>query len=338
MKDANQFSAKATMKDVAERAGVGLGTVSRVVNGFRVKDSTYEKVQTAIRELNYQPDEYARGLKTNRSNIVALIVPTIWHPFFSQFAYHVEKELQQHHYKLLICNADGDASNEIEYIEMLKKNKVDGIIGITYSDIDKYILSSLPFVSIDRHFSENVYYVTAENFVGGQIAAEQLLMRGSKQLAYIGGTNIYENKTVLRKAGFYDYAAKHGYSVATLDMPEPIDNLEGHIKTFIQENPELDGFFTVNDFMALHVMKVMQALGKSCPDDYQLIGFDGLKTAENQDYLLSTIAQPIDQMANAAVELLMTLIKGPEQPSSHRVVLPVHFREGGTTRKKVDQN
>ncbi len=70
MKDANQFSAKATMKDVAERAGVGLGTVSRVVNGFRVKDSTYEKVQTAIRELNYQPDEYARGLKTNRSNIV----------------------------------------------------------------------------------------------------------------------------------------------------------------------------------------------------------------------------------------------------------------------------
>ena len=72
MKDANQFSAKATMKDVAERAGVGLGTVSRVVNGFRVKDSTYEKVQTAIRELNYQPDEYARGLKTNRSNICLL--------------------------------------------------------------------------------------------------------------------------------------------------------------------------------------------------------------------------------------------------------------------------
>ena len=66
------------------------------------------------------------------------------------------------------------------------------------------------------------------------------------------------------------------------------------------------------------------------------IGFDGLKTAEGQDYLLSTIAQPIDQMAIAAVELLMTLIKGQVQPSSHRVILPVHFREGGTTRKKLD--
>ncbi|WP_454922417.1 LacI family DNA-binding transcriptional regulator [Abiotrophia defectiva] len=336
MKDANQFSAKATMKDVAERAGVGLGTVSRVVNGFRVKDSTYEKVQIAIRELNYQPDEYARGLKTNRSNIVALIVPTIWHPFFSQFAYHVEKELQQHHYKLLICNADGDASNEIEYIEMLKKNKVDGIIGITYSDIDKYILSSLPLVSIDRHFSENVYYVTSENYEGGQLAAKELLERGAKQLAYIGGTNIHENETVLRKAGFYDYSAKQGYNVAKLDMPEPIDDVEGRIRAFVEEHADLDGFFTVNDFMALHVMKVMQALGKSCPEDYQLIGFDGLKTAEGQDYLLSTIAQPIDQMAIAAVDLLMTLIKGQVQPSSHRVILPVHFREGGTTRKKLN--
>ena len=265
-----------------------------------------------------------------------MIVPTIWHPFFSQFAYHVEKELQQHHYKLLICNADGDASNEIEYIEMLKKNKVDGIIGITYSDIDKYILSSLPLVSIDRHFSENVYYVTSENYEGGQLAAKELLERGAKQLAYIGGTNIHENETVLRKAGFYDYAAKQGYNVAKLDMPEPIDDVEGRIRAFVEEHADLDGFFTVNDFMALHVMKDMQALGKSCPEDYQLIGFDGLKTAEGQDYLLSTIAQPIDQMAIAAVDLLMTLIQGQVQPSSHRVILPVHFREGGTTRKKLN--
>jgi len=77
-----------------------------------------------------------------------------------------------------------------------------------YSDIDKYILSSLPLVSIDRHFSENVYYVTSENYEGGQLAAKELLERGAKQLAYIGGTNIHENETVLRKAGFYDYAAK----------------------------------------------------------------------------------------------------------------------------------
>ena len=144
---------KATMKDVAELAGVGVGTVSRVVNGYRVKDSTYQKVQDAIQMLDYTPDEYARGLKTNRSNIVALIIPTIWHPFFSEFAYYVEKELLKKQYKLFICNADGDAVNEIEYIEMLEKNKVDGIVGITYTDSDRYISSRLPFVCLDRHMS-----------------------------------------------------------------------------------------------------------------------------------------------------------------------------------------
>ena len=117
-----------TMKDVAHLAGVGLGTVSRVVNGYNVKESTLKKVQDAIEELNYQPDEYARGLKTNRSNTIAIILPTIWHPFFSEFAYHVEKNLSKKNYKLFICNVESDASTEIEYIEMLKNNKVDGII------------------------------------------------------------------------------------------------------------------------------------------------------------------------------------------------------------------
>ncbi|CXH10774.1 sucrose operon repressor (scr operon regulatory protein) [Streptococcus pneumoniae] len=72
-------------------------------------------------------------MKKNRTETIALIIPSIWHPFFSEFAYHVEKELLKYNYKLFICNADSDSQNEIEYIEMLKQNKVDGIIGITYS-------------------------------------------------------------------------------------------------------------------------------------------------------------------------------------------------------------
>ena len=95
---------KATMKDVASLAGVGVGSVSRVINGVNVKETTKEKVLAAIKELDYTPDEYARGLKTNRTNTVALIIPTIWHPFFSEFAYYLEETLSQRNYKLLICN------------------------------------------------------------------------------------------------------------------------------------------------------------------------------------------------------------------------------------------
>ena len=100
---------------------------------------------------------------------------------------------------------------------------------------------------------------------------------------------------------------------------------------FILENPQIDGIFAVNDFMALSVMKVMQKLGKSAPKDYQIIGFDGLKSAIDQEYFLSSIKQATDLLAKSAVESLLSLIDGL-QPAS-RIVLPVTFEEGGTTRK-----
>ena len=129
----------ATMKDVAELAGVSLGTVSRVINKAQgIKPQTLEKVNAAIEKLNYIPDQYARGMKLNRTNTVALIVPTIWHPFFGEFAYHVEQELSRLDYKMLLCNSAGP-EKEAEYIKMLQQNKVDWIIAITYSSIEEFL-------------------------------------------------------------------------------------------------------------------------------------------------------------------------------------------------------
>ena len=322
---------KVTMKEVAALAGVGVGTVSRVINGVKVKDSTYQKVQAAIKELNYQPDEYARGLKTNRSNTIALLIPTIWHPFFSEFAYYTEKNLSKFDYRLYICNVEENTLNEIKYLEMLKSNKVDGIIGITYSDIDQYVSTNLPFVSIDRHFSEKIPYVTSDNFLGGQLAAQNLIERGAKHLAYIGGKNKFENETTNRKKGFYAYSEKEGFTVEKCDLLEPIEDLEGKLEKFFLNHPQIDGIFAVNDFMALTVMKVLKKLGKEAPKDYQIIGFDGLKSAIDQDYFLSTISQSTDLLAKSAVELLLNLINGISEEK--RVIVPVQFKEGGTTKK-----
>lgn len=324
---------KATMKDVASLAGVGVGSVSRVINGVKVKEATKEKVLAAIKELNYVPDEYARGLKTNRTNTVALIIPTIWHPFFSEFAYHVEDKLSKKNYKLLICNADGNPEKEKEYIEMVKQSKVDGIIGITYSDIDKYVSSNIPFVSIDRHFSEQISYVTADNFLGGQIAAQELIKRGCKNLAYIGGTSPYPNETNNRKEGFYSECRNYDVKVTSLVMPEPIDDLSEQLDKFLSENQKVDGVFTINDFMALDVIKAMTRLNRTAPDDYQIIGFDGIRIAEDKPNLLSTIVQPIEDMAVSSVETLLNIVLNQEE--AKREVLPVYFKENDTT-KKID--
>ena len=319
-----------TMKDVAALAGVGVGTVSRMINDVAVKASTRKKVEAAIKELNFEPDASARALKTKRSQTIALILPTIWHPFFSEFAYHVEESLSKHGYKLYLCNADGDPQKEYDYIQMVKQSKVDGIIGITYSDIDKFVSTNLPFVSIDRHFSEAVTYVTADNFIGGKLAAEELDKRGCQNLVYIGGINQYPNETTLRADGFEAYCKEHHIAFDSLKIPEPIADFATPIKAFFNQVKAFDGIFCVNDTMAIEVMAALKTLDKEVLRDYQLIGFDGTKMESSRDYMVSTIVQPKQEMAAAAVDLILKKVAGEQ--TENRVILPVTFVSAGTTK------
>lgn len=327
---------KVTMKEVAKLAGVGVGTVSRVLNDGSVKAATRQKVEAAIKELNYQPDFYARGLKLNRTNTIALILPSIWHPFFSEFAFHVENSLEQKNYKLYLCNSNNDAEKEREYIQMVMQNKVDGIIGITYSDIDEYVSSNLPFVSIDRSFTEDVIYVTADNIAGGKMAVEELLAHGATHLAYIGGYQETPNETKNRRKYFEKEAKIRGIEYSILDMLEPVTDLSIRLETFLEENPQIDGIFTINDSMATEVWKVLTKLGRNVPEEVQIIGFDGQRYREGEEYLVSTIAQPLQQMAEKAVELLLAVIKG--ETVSNRTVLPVYYVEGRTTKSTSEIN
>lgn len=320
---------KITMKDVAKLAGVGVGTVSRVLNDGSVKDSTRLKVEAAIKELDYRPNIYARGLKTNKTNTIALILPSVWHPFFSEFAFNVENSLEKKNYKLYLCNSNGNSDKEREYIEMVTQNKVDGIIGITYSDIDKYVSSHLPFVSIDRYFTEDIIYVTSDNGAGGRMAAKELLKRGCQHLAYIGGYQETPNETKNRRKYFEIECQSQKVDYHTLEMLEPIVDLTDILTKFLAEYDTVDGIFTINDGMAMEVWRILKQLGKRVPEDIQLIGFDGQRINEDEDYLVSTIAQPVKQMAETAVDLLLAVIEGQEV--ENRVVLPVTFKPSGTT-------
>lgn len=321
---------KATMKDVAKLAGVGVGTVSRVINGVRVKDSTLKKVNQSIQELGYEPDIYARGMKTNRSNTIALIVPTIWHPFFSEFGFHVEKELKALGYKIFLCNSTGDPAVEDEYIQMIKQNKVDGIIGITYTDIDKSVSSDIPFVSIDRHFTSKVTIVAADSKQGGEIAFNELNKRGCQHFAFVGTHQDKESETKNRRIYFEKSARRAGKKISILDFEEPIVDFENQVQKFFIDNPTIDGLFGINDFLAMDVMKELEKLGKRIPEDIQVIGFDGVKLSEEREYLMTTIRQPLETMAKVAVEQIMNAING--DPIDYKTIIPVTFIEGSTTK------
>ena len=324
----------ATMKDVAALAKVGVGTVSRVLNSSgSVKESTRRKVEAAMKELNYIPNAYARGLKMNKTNTVALIIPTIWHPFFSEFAYYVESNLAEHKYKMLLCNSDVSSDKELEYIQMVQENKVDGIIGITYSDLDNFVSSHLPFVTIDRHFKEETVCVTSDNFHAGQLAVEKLVEKGCHKLGYIGTHSRFPTETTKRRDGFEAQAEQMGVPYAIYDGEDPVMEFKQEIRTFFEKNPDVDGVFAHTDFIALDILEVLDELKRKVPEEVQIIGCDGIKMEAGRKQFLSTIRQPVDLMAKAAVEKIIQVIDG--EPVKTKITLPVHYLEGSTTKNEI---
>ena len=323
----------ATMKDVAALAKVGVGTVSRVLNSSgSVKESTRRKVEAAMKELNYIPNAYARGLKMNKTNTVALIIPTIWHPFFSEFAYYVESNLAEHKYKMLLCNSDVSSDKELEYIQMVQENKVDGIIGITYSDLDNFVSSHLPFVTIDRHFKEETVCVTSDNFHAGQLAVEKLVEKGCHKLGYIGTHSRFPTETTKRRDGFKAKAEQMGMPYAIYDGEDPVIEFKQEIRNFFEENPDVDGIFAHTDFIALDILEILEEMKRKVPEEMQIIGCDGIKMESGRRQIVSTIRQPVDLMAKAAVEKIIQVIDGESVRT--KITLPVHYVEGPTTKNK----
>lgn len=324
----------ATIKDVAKKAGVSVGSVSRFINNFEVKPKTKLAIEEAIKELNYEPNIYARGFKVNKTNTVALIIPTVWNPFFAELTFNIEKSLRDYGIKMILCNSQDDYEIEIEYITMAKQNKVDGIIAITYSDVDKYIHSNMPIISIDRYFSEEITYVTSDNFEGGRMAAYELIKSGCKSISFIGLGSKIDNATRNRKKGFVNYCEENNISYKICDSIEGKQKFANILDKFLYENFEeekkIDGIFTVTDEYAFEVIEKLNKLNIDVPDDVQVIGYDGIKSHRNDTIKISTIRQPIESIANESVKALINIINNKEMEKE--IVLPVRFVKGFTTK------
>lgn len=324
----------ATIKDVAKRAGVSVGSVSNFINNMEVKPKTKFLIEEAIKELKYEPNVYARGFKLNKTNTIALIIPSIWHPFFSEMVYNIEKSLRKYEMKMILCNTEDNYENEVQYIKMAKQNKVDGIIAITYSDIDKYISSNIPIISIDRYFSDNITYVSSDNFNGGKIAAYELVKSGCKNLAFIGSGSKIDNATRKRKQGFISYCEENNISYKLCDELGKTKNFSSILDDFLSENfkctKKIDGIFTITDDYAFQVIEKLEKLNIEVPNDVQVIGYDGSKSCAKDSIKISTIRQPVDMIAEEAVEYLIKLIDKKE--IQKEIILPVKFVKGYTTK------
>nr|WP_263326311.1 LacI family DNA-binding transcriptional regulator [Neobacillus sp. Marseille-Q6967] len=322
-----------SIKDVAELAGVGVGTVSRVINNHpTVKLETREKVNAAIKQLNYIPNEVARNFKMQKSTMVALLLPSIWHPFFSELAYYIEDELDREGYKLMLCNSGGRPDKELYYFDMLNQNKVAGIIGITYNDIEDSVSTDIPIISIDRHFGKKITCVTSDNYNGGRIALRELVNAGTKKAAYLATYSNAYSEVELRKKGFIDEAEAQGIKYMIYEELDTVFDDDRYFENFFQrkEHQDVDGIFANTDLLAAKYIDKAKQYGLRVPEDVKVIGYDGIQDNKLFHPILSTIRQPVEKMARTSVKLLIRKIEG-ETLDQEIFRIPVVYREGETT-------
>ena len=324
-------STQPTMKDVAREAGVALGTVSRVFNGYPVGEEYRERVEAAAAKLNYRVNNYARGLKTNRTCCVGLLMPSLRHPFFAALIDELTASLAQRGYlsNVMITNFDPDA--EKKSFTLVEQNKVDGIIALTYRP-DVVVESAVPVVTIDRQFHPDIPCVSSDNFRGGQMAAEKLMELGCRKLLFLRIGPEIQSEADRRGPGFEEACRRIGMDYEMLLVND--DETEAPIYRFLKEHLhgsrfEFDGIFCNTDGLARRVINYLEKNGIRVPDDVQIIGYDGIINFATGFYVCSTIVQPLRRMAETAVDLLLS----PELPAGETVFrLPVTYVSGGTTK------
>ncbi|RHW43565.1 LacI family transcriptional regulator [Neobacillus notoginsengisoli] len=323
----------ATIKQVAKLAGVSVATVSRVLNdsGY-VQADTRKKVEEAIKQLDFIPNEVARSLFKKESRLVGLLLPDITNPFFPELARGIEDELQKEGYYLLFGNSDEKLEKELNYIQTFVKNNVVGLISATnLADKSNYEHLSLPIVFLDRG-PECEYSVFSDGKEGGRIAARELIKRGSEKITVLKGPS-HVLPAQERFQGTIEVLGQSNVDFQVISTTSfSFLEAKAWAKEIFEKYPDTDGIIASNDITASAILHEALQQGKAIPDELQIIGYDDIQQSSLLFPSLSTIRQPIYEMGKEAARVLISLIKG-EMIEQSQIKLAVSFVDRNTTRK-----
>lgn len=324
----------AGIKDVAKRACVGVGTVSRMLNnsGY-VAEETREKIENAMRELNYTPNELARNLYHKRTGIIAVLVPNVSNPFFAEFVDYVEAQLYKAGFKMMLCNTVKASNAELEYLDMLNRHIVDGVItGVHSLDVEEYRKIHKPIVALDRYLGEHIPVVAVDHKEGGRLAAETLIENGCKKILHFKGSTAVESPYHERHYEFDRIMEKNHIETYSYELEwNRFDSEYYHeaVEDVFSKEIGFDGVFAV-DWLAIECMNETIRRHRKVPRDVKFVAYDGTFITKIVEPKMTAVVQPIEGLARESVRLLMDLISGKEYKNK-QVLLGVQLRKGNTT-------
>lgn len=298
-----------TIKDVARMAGVTPTTVSRVLNnrGY-LSQETKQKVMQAMEELKYKPNAIARSLFAKKSGILGLILPALRHPFFAELASAIEYYAHLNSYKVLICDSNHDAAREKEFVDLLKSNQMDALImGSHTLDVKEFAGLEYPIITFDR-IIDGFPFVSSDNEQGGRLAAEILLESGCRHVAHICGNLGLDLLSNHRSKSFLQTMREHGLDPIVVQTGTNVfdfNHYEEMIYPLLRDHPKLDGVFATSDLLAAYVIRASHEMKIDIPHDLKLVGYDDVSLSTLLVPQLTTIHQPVAEMAERAIQLAL---------------------------------
>ena len=315
------------MRDVAERAGVSVTTVSHVINNTRpVSDELRRRVLSSMDELGYQPNRLARSLRRGQTHTIGMIIPDSANPFFAEMARGVEDTSFENGYSVILCNSDGDLNKELLYTNVLTEKRVDGILfvaaGLSTDRILDLQAQKIPLVVVDRDLPDAaVDSVLVDNTQGGWLATRHLADLGHRRIACIAGPSDV-TPSADRVTGYRRAMAEAGIPTDEALIVKGDFRYGGAYRASIQLLQRHDpptAIFACNDLMAVAVMRAALEHGLQVPGDLSVVGFDDVRLAAFSNPPLTTISQPKHEMGVVAATMLLARMRDLGTPAHRRV-------------------
>jgi LacI family transcriptional regulator len=322
---------KPTMSDVARLAGVGTMTVSRVLSGaVPVSEETASRVQIAIAQLHYRPNELARAFRGQRSRSIGLIIPYLYDPFFANCAHAVTTAAREHGYSVIITTSNENADTEYAEAERMLQRHVDGLVIIPakfrQSRLSRSLFGKTPVVAFDRPVSDmTLDVVLVQNTAGTRRMIEHLIEHGHRRIGFMGlGRHLFTINT--RFLGYRRALQDAGLVEDTFFGCDSQEDTLQALRDKLKGPNAPTALFTSNTLATRYVLSGLLHLGVKMPGDIAFAGFDDFDMAEFTSPPLTVVRQPAQEMGRVATNLLFDRIARGEQPQTgNRIVLPVEI-------------
>ena len=307
--------ANLTIKDIAKICGVGISTVSRAINDDPgINQNTRKRILKVIKEYNYVPNNSARNLKMTESNTIALLIKGIDNQFFQGMLKIFEEELKKHEYTFLLHAVGEDQDDVSVAVQLAKEKRLKGLIFLG-GQMD-YLDTRLEEIGVPY-----VLCTSIDDKKESYRAVDYLCKKGHKKIAMISGKSSDQAVGGLRLKGYMEALADNGIKVNENlvrymkdDIPEySVANGYEVTKELLQSKEEFTALYAISDLTAFGAYKAISEAGKKIPDDYSVLGFDGIEMSKYFQPSLSTMKQPCEQMVKSSIELLMDIINGKDE-------------------------